>query len=44
MKNSNLYELVKGYRSLELKAHVGLDDVINKVTQEVAEMVEAIVK
>ncbi|EKE27449.1 MAG: hypothetical protein ACD_3C00205G0002 [uncultured bacterium (gcode 4)] len=43
MKNSRLMDLLNNYRSLELKAHVSLDDVMNKVTQEVAELVEAIV-
>ena len=33
--------LVSRCRELEKKAHVTLDDVLNKATQEVAEMLEA---
>ena len=38
---STLSELIRDYRALELRAHVGLDDVISKVTQEIAEILEA---
>ena len=34
--------LVIRCRELEKRAHVGLDDVLNKATQEVAEMLEAV--
>ncbi len=34
-------ELVSRCRELEKKAHVSIDDVLNKATQEVAEMLEA---
>lgn len=44
MKNttSNISELLSEYQDLELQAHVSLDDVISKVTQEVSELYEAI--
>ena len=38
----NLKNLIANYKSLELKAHVNLEDILNKVTQEVSELVEAI--
>lgn len=43
MKNtaSNIPELLSEYQDLELQAHVSLDDVISKVTQEVSELSEA---
>ncbi len=37
----NAEALVSRCRELEKKAHVTLDDVLNKATQEVAEMLEA---
>lgn len=42
MKNTNLNILISEYKELELRAHVNIDDVLNKVTQEVSELVEAI--
>lgn len=33
--------LLREYRDLELRSHVSLDDVLSKVTQEVAELAEA---
>lgn len=33
--------LLQEYRDLELRSHVSLDDVLSKVTQEVAELAEA---
>ncbi len=43
MENTTLKDLVNEYRSIEINAHVDLDDIINKVTQEVSELVEAII-
>ena len=40
MKN-NITTLVKQYKELETISHIWIDDVINKVTQEVAELIEA---
>jgi len=41
MKNNNMNTLVKKYKKLEQKVHVSFDDVMNKVTQEVSELIEA---
>lgn len=43
MENTALKDLINEFRSIEIKAHVNLDDVLNKVTQEVWELVEAII-
>lgn len=37
----NIDSLMQEYTGLEKKAHVWIDDIINKVTQEVAELIEA---
>lgn len=42
MKNPSLLESLQTCHELELRAHVSLDDVISKVTQEVAELAEAV--
>lgn len=36
-------ELLKSYKSIEKKSHITIDDVINKVTQEVWELIETII-
>lgn len=41
MKANNINSLIKEYKNLERESHIHLDDTINKVTQEVAELVEA---
>ena len=41
IKNNNMNMLVKKYKELEKKVHVSFDDVMNKVTQEVSELIEA---
>lgn len=41
MKNLDIELLLKDYKSIEKEAHVWLDDVINKVTQEIWELIEA---
>lgn len=38
---TNYNEIMKEYKDIEFKAHVELDDVINKVTQEAWEILEA---
>lgn len=43
MKPTELKNLINDFREIELRAHVNLDDVLNKVTQEVSELVEAII-
>lgn len=42
MKNITTIELIKNYKSIELRAHVNIDDVINKVTQETGEILGAL--
>lgn len=37
-----LKEQLKEYKSLESSSHVNIDDVLNKVTQEISELLEAI--
>lgn len=37
----NYEQLMKEYTDIEFKAHVELDDVLNKVTQEAWEIIEA---
>lgn len=39
---TSVESLVARCHALEKRAHVGLDDVLNKTTQEVAEMLEAV--
>jgi len=39
MKNIKI--LVREYKINEIKIHISLDDIINKVTQEVAELIKA---
>lgn len=41
MKNTNIENLLRDIKKLEKLSHVNLDDVINKVTQEVWELIEA---
>ncbi len=41
MKKNNIEILMWEYKKIEKEAHVVLDDVMNKVTQEVCELVEA---
>lgn len=37
----NLWDVLQYYKYLEKKAHVSIDDVMNKVTQEVGELIKA---
>lgn len=41
MKNTNIDNILKDIKKLEKLSHVNIDDVINKVTQEVWELIEA---
>jgi cell fate (sporulation/competence/biofilm development) regulator YlbF (YheA/YmcA/DUF963 family) len=41
MKNNNMNMLMQKYKKFEQKAHVSFDDVMNKITQEVSELIEA---
>ncbi len=41
MNTNELNSLIRDYKKLEKLSHVSLDDAINKVTQEVAELIEA---
>ncbi|GAB0174467.1 MAG: hypothetical protein HHAS10_03460 [Candidatus Altimarinota bacterium] len=40
--NSSLSASLASYRSLEIDAHVSLDDVLSKITQEMGELMEAL--
>jgi len=42
MKPQTIHKQLDGYTSLELDAHVSIDDVIGKVSQEMGELLEAI--
>lgn len=42
MKKPTLLESLESCHDLELRAHVSLDDVLSKVTQEIAELVDAV--
>jgi NTP pyrophosphatase (non-canonical NTP hydrolase) len=37
----NMQELLQQYKEIEKYAHVSFDDIMNKVSQEIAELVEA---
>jgi hypothetical protein len=38
---TRLNEQMSEYKSIETYSHISLDDVLNKVTQEVGELIEA---
>jgi len=41
MKTKNYKNIMSEYKDIEFKAHVSLDDVLNKVIQEAWEIIEA---
>ena len=41
METKNYKEIMSEYKDIEFKAHVNIDDVLNKVTQEAWEIIEA---